>query len=77
MQSSGQSDSILVNMAVYILVIGLFLLFILILVIVMFFEKLKPKVVKILQGIKEKTFWNNTIRSVTITYLETMIQLSI
>ena len=59
----------------YIMAIACFIIFILVIYVLMKFRKLKNKMMKILDGIKKKTFWNNTIRSITISYLETAIQL--
>ena len=73
MESSGQTESFIVNMAVYIFALLVFLVVIIGILLLKNFEKLKPKLTKIIEGVKEKTFWNNTIRSVTITYIETAI----
>lgn len=73
-ESSGQTESIIVNMAVYIMAIVAFFSFLIVLFLLVRLKKYKPKIKEILIGIKEKTFWNNTIRSITISYIETAIQ---
>ena len=76
MESSGvQSSNFFVNMAVYIGVLLVFIVALLAFVILRNISKLKKKVEPILQGIIKKTFWNNIIRSVSISYLETAISL--
>ena len=73
MESSGQTASFIVNMSMYIMVIASFIVFLAVVYILMKFKKYKNKMLRILDGIKKKTFWNNTIRSITISYLETAI----
>ena len=78
MESSGiESASPVVNMAIYIFAGAFFLLAILIILILKNLEKFKAKLTKILSDVKRKTFWNNTIRSITISYLETAISLNV
>ena len=62
-------------MATYIMAVACFIIFIVVIYVLMKFGKLKNKMMRIIDGIKKKTFWNNTIRSITISYLETAIQL--
>ena len=76
MESSGvQSSNFLVNMAVYIGMFILFLLGMIVLFIMKNFAKLRAKIDPIIRNIIKKTFWNNTVRSITITYLETAISM--
>ena len=73
MESSGQTASFIVNMSMYIAAILMFFTVIAFLFLLMRFRKLRNTIDRILIGIKKKTFWNNTIRSITISYLETGI----
>lgn len=75
MESSGQSASLIVNMIMYVMALVAFLVFVGILYVLLKVKGLKSKIQRVIDGIKKKTFWNNTIRSVTISYLETAIQL--
>ena len=77
MESSGQSDSFIVNMAIYIFALSAFLSALGVLYCLLTVKKLQVKVRAILEGVRKKTFWNNTIRSLTISYLETAIQMSL
>ena len=61
-------------MAVYIMAIIAFFSVIVVLFLLVRLKKYKAKMKEIIIGIKEKTFWNNTIRSITISYIETAIQ---
>lgn len=75
MESSGQSASLIVNMIMYLMALGGFLVFVAVLYVLLKVKGLKSKIQRVIEGIKKKTFWNNTIRSITISYLETAIQL--
>jgi len=74
LQSSGiQSGNIVLNLSTYIF-IGLFFVFVLLLmssllIVRKFHDKVKAKLIDILN----KTFWNNSIRSLNITYLKTAL----
>ena len=78
LDSSGvESSSFMVNMGVYIFAGGAFLLAMLVLVLLMMLRRLKEKIKGIIEKVMKKTFWNNTIRSITISYLETTISLHV
>jgi len=61
----------MVNMALYIVLVGVFVLAMSVLYALTYVQSIKVKIQKIIQGVMDKTFWNNTIRSVSISYLET------
>mgnify|MGYP001098195434 CR=1 FL=1 len=74
-ENSGyQSENFFVNNALYVAVA---LLFILVIAILFILQKFAKKVEGILKNILRKTFWNNMIRSFSISYLETSIGLMI
>lgn len=77
LESSGQTDSFLLNMITYIIALAAFACFLAALCVLARFPKLRERIMVKLDGIKKKTFWNNTVRSVSITYLETAIQMSV
>lgn len=78
LESSGvQSTSIMANLGVYILGVSFFIIVIVVLVLLLRVQRIRDKVKGIIEKIKKKTFWNNTIRSVTISYLETALSLHI
>jgi hypothetical protein len=72
MESSGvKSPGFLVNMALYIMVLGAFVGFVVFLYALRFIPPIRAKVEGIIRKTLEGTFWNNTIRSISISYLET------
>ena len=72
MESTGvKSPGFMVNMALYIVLVGVFVLAMSVLYALTYVQSIKVKIQKIIQGVMDKTFWNNTIRSVSISYLET------
>lgn len=74
MESSGyKSANFIKNMAVYVFVIAVCLLAIVGMLFLRFIDKIQPKVDKALRDALNKFFFNNFVRSVTITYLETAI----
>mmetsp|Transcript_33595 Transcript_33595/g.51701 ORF Transcript_33595/g.51701 Transcript_33595/m.51701 type:complete len:315 (-) Transcript_33595:474-1418(-) len=76
MESSGvESSNFLVNMAIYIAALVFFVLAMGLFFVLKHIQKIKKKVETIIKGILKKTFWCNTIRSITISYLETAISL--
>lgn len=77
LESSGQTDSFLLNMITYVIAMVFFCIFMFALFLLYRIKKLRAKILEKIEGIKQKTFWNNTVRSITITYLETAIQLSV
>lgn len=77
LESSGQTDSFLMNMITYVIALLLFSVFMFVLFLLYRIQKLRAKIMEKIEGIKKKTFWNNTVRSVSITYLETAIQMSV
>ena len=77
-ESSGfKSSSFVKNMAVYIFIIVGVLLLIVVGLFLRFFDKIQPKVDKALRDAANKFFFNNYVRSITITYLETAISFKI
>lgn len=56
-------------MIIFIVAFVLFVLFVAALFIAMKIKKIRSMAKRIAQKVKEKTFWNNTIRSITISYL--------
>jgi amino acid transporter len=69
-ESSGiKSDSLLVNLAVYFFILLVFIIVVGTLFALKKSKKFKDRAEKTIDGIKRKTFWNNIIRSVTISYL--------
>ena len=72
MESSGiRSSGFLDNMVVYIIMLSIFVVVLLILLGLSYIPSLKDKMKKILKKTYKETFWNNTIRSVSISYIET------
>ena len=72
MESSGvSSGGFMVNMALYIMVFVAFLGFGAILFALRFIPPIRNKVEGIIRKTLEGTFWNNTIRSISISYIET------
>jgi hypothetical protein len=72
MESTGvSSGGFLVNMALYVMVLGGFIGFGAFLYAMRFVPPLRAKVEAIIKKTLESTFWNNTIRSISISYLET------
>ena len=65
----GESKSLVANMSIFIVAIVFFILFVGALAVAMKVKKVRRKAQKLAASIKEKTFWNNTIRSITISYL--------
>lgn len=74
MEGAGQTASFLVNMFMYIAALVVFFVILVVLILLTQIKKYKTKIIQILEGVKKKTFWNNTVRSVTISYIETAIQ---
>ena len=74
LEASGvQSSNFFVSMAVYISILLVFVVVLLILKVLKHFKQLKSKIEPLFKKILKATVWNNTIRSVTISYLETAI----
>ena len=65
----GESKSLIANMIIFIVALVLFLLFVAALCVAIRIKKIRRKAQRIAHKVKEKTFWNNTIRSITISYL--------
>ena len=74
-RSDIKSPSLLVNMAVYVAAFLLFVLVLVLLYVIAKFKKFKTKLKAKLKDIQSKTFWNNTIQSLSLSYLETCIVL--
>lgn len=75
MEEAGQTASFLVNMFIYVAAFGVFFIVLIVLVLLTQIKKWRSKIEAIVEGVKKKTFWNNAVRSVTISYIETAIQL--
>ena len=73
LESSGQSASFVVNVAQYIVAFVFFIILVLLLKILVKSRFFKVKVKKFLINLKKNTFFKNTIRSVTLSYLDTCI----
>jgi hypothetical protein len=72
MESSGvKSPGFIVNMALYLMVLAAFLGFLAVLLALRFVPSLRVKIEGIIRKTLEGTFWNNTIRSISLSYLET------
>ena len=72
MESSGvKSSGFMVNMALYIMVLGAFVGFGAFLYALKFIPAIRAKVEGIIRKTLQSTFWNNTIRSISISYIET------
>ena len=72
MESSGvSSGGFMVNMALYVLILGAFIGFGAFLYALRFIPAIRAKVEGIIRKTLESTFWNNTIRSISISYIET------
>jgi len=65
----GESKSLIANMIIFITALLLFLMFVGALRVAMKVKKYRRKASAVVHKVKEKTFWNNTIRSITISYL--------
>lgn len=61
----------MVNMAMYIMLLGAFVLFGGFLFALKFVPPVRAKVEAIIKKTLKSTFWNNTIRSISISYIET------
>ena len=55
----------------------LFIFVVMIILVASFFEKYKRKARKVIGKIIEKTMWNNTIRSISLSYFELCLNLKI
>jgi len=64
-------------MAIYLIALLVFLLFVITIIVLTKLQKFKKKAKKMLRRIIVKIFWNNTIRSITISYLDSLIQFSL
>ena len=72
MESTGvKSSGFMVNMALYMMVLAAFMAFMLFLFLLKFVPPFKAKIEGIIKKTINNTFWNNTIRSISISYLET------
>ena len=72
MESSGvKSPGFIVNMALYLMVLAAFLIFLALLLALRFVPSLRVKIEGMIRKTLEGTFWNNTIRSISLSYLET------
>jgi hypothetical protein len=72
MESTGvKSTGFLINMAVYIFILCAFLIFLMTIYLLSYVKPIRQKMQKIIRSTLEKTFWNNTIRSITLSYIET------
>jgi hypothetical protein len=72
MESSGvKSSGFMVNMALYIMLLGAFIGFGAFLYALKFIPPIRAKVEGIIRKTLQSTFWNNTIRSISISYIET------
>ena len=72
MESSGvKSSGFIVNMALYLFILAAFLVFLAFLFALTYVPSLKVRIQGILRKTMENTFWNNVIRSVSLSYLET------
>ena len=72
MESSGvTSGGFIVNMAMYIMLLGAFILLGVFLYALKFVPPVRAKVETIIRNTLKSTFWNNTIRSISISYIET------
>ena len=72
MESSGvRSSGFLDNMVVYIIMLSLFVVIMLVILGLSYIPSLRTKMKNILKKTYEQTFWNNTIRSLSISYIET------
>jgi hypothetical protein len=77
-ESTGiKSDSLIVNLAVYVMALLGFGLFMGILYALKKSEKLREKIEPKIKKILKQTFWNNTVRSITISYLQTAVVFSV
>ena len=72
MESSGvKSPGFIINMALYLMLLAAFLGLLAFIFALTYVPALKLKIQGILRKILESTFWNNTIRSISLSYLET------
>ena len=72
MESTGvKSPGFIVNMALYLMVLAAFLIFLALLLALRFVPSLRVKIEGMIRKTLEGTFWNNTIRSISLSYLET------
>ena len=77
-ESTGiKSDSMIVNLAVYVMALLGFGSFMGILYALKKSEKLREKIEPKIKKILKQTFWNNTVRSITISYLQTAVVFSV
>ena len=71
MESTGvKSPGFIVNMALYLMVLAAFLIFLALLLALRFVPSLRVKIEGMIRKTLEGTFWNNTIRSISLSYLE-------
>ena len=64
------TPDIVINMAAYILIGILGAATFLVVILLARFEKLKSRFKPIIKRVKKSTFWNNTIQSITFSYLD-------
>jgi hypothetical protein len=77
-ESTGiSSDSLLVNLAVYFVALLAFALVMGALYSLKKNPKLRDKIDPMIKKILKQTFWNNTVRSITISYLQTAVVFSV
>lgn len=68
--SKDQEVSMLKDLGIYLILLGFALLIIAVMAIGMVVHKYREQIKQALSSIKKKTFWNNTIKSVLIAYLD-------
>ena len=67
------SGNILFNLQTYIMLFCLFLVFMIILILLMAVKKFRPKIQALLKSIIDKTFFNNLVRSINLSYLKSAL----
>ena len=73
LQSSGQSPNMLVNVGQYVVALVLFILTVIGLKVLSQSKRFKMQIKKIFINLKKNTFFKNTIRSITLSYIDTCI----
>lgn len=67
------SGNILFNLQTYIMLLCIFLFFMLILVALMIIKKFRAKIKALITSILQKTFFNNSVRSINLSYLKSAL----
>ena len=72
-----ESGNLFINMGVYIVIFIFLILFLIIIIMLRIIKKFRDNMNKVLALISRKIFWNMIIKTVTLSYIEFAISLTI